>query len=104
MRSLALALLVTCAATPHALAAQGIPVRSEIEAGAALTPARTPAPDATAPMLPARHFSSRAPGGALMIGGAAAVIAGILVGGGGGTVLILGGVAAGAYGFYLYHR
>jgi hypothetical protein len=51
-----------------------------------------------------QHFSSRAPGATLMIAGGAAVLAGILVGGSGGALLILGGVGAGAYGFYLYNR
>ena len=101
MKLLALTLVLACAAAPRAVAAQAIPVRTQMEAGAdlAVRAAATPAP-----MVPARQFSSRAPGGALMIGGAAAIVAGLLVGDGGGAVLILGGVAAAAYGFYLYNR
>lgn len=57
-----------------------------------------------ADLLPARRFSSRAPGATLMIIGGAAIVAGILVGGSGSTILILGGIGIGAYGLYLYTR
>jgi hypothetical protein len=55
-------------------------------------------------MLAQRRFSSRAPGATLMIIGGASVLAGILVGGSAGTAMIIGGVVAGAYGFYLYNK
>jgi hypothetical protein len=55
-------------------------------------------------MLAQRRFSSRAPGATLMIIGGAGILAGILVGGSAGTAMIIGGVAAGAYGFYLYNK
>ena len=104
MKLLAVTLVLACAAAPRAVAAQAIPVRSQMEAGAELAARSAIPPSTPAPMVPARQFSSRAPGAGLMIGGAAAVVAGILVGGGGGAVLIVGGVAAAAYGFYLYDR
>jgi len=49
-----------------------------------------------------REFSSRAPGGALMILGGAALLAGLLTDGSGSTALIVGGIGVGAYGVYLY--
>lgn len=58
----------------------------------------------TGDMMVQRRFSSRAPGATLMIIGGAGILAGILVGGSAGTVMIIGGVAAGAYGFYLYNK
>jgi len=58
----------------------------------------------TTDMLVQRRFNSRAPGATLMIIGGAGILAGILVGGSAGTAMIIGGVAAGAYGFYLYNK
>lgn len=51
-----------------------------------------------------RTFSSRAPGGALIIVGSAALLAGLLTNGSGSTALIVSGIGVGAYGVYLYTR
>jgi len=89
--------------------AQSSPYQAAIASTAALHAA--PATRATGTpanladdLVAARQFNSRAPGATLMIIGGASIVAGILVGGSGGTVLVLGGVALGAYGFYLYQR
>ncbi|HJQ66640.1 MAG TPA: hypothetical protein VJ816_09700 [Gemmatimonadales bacterium] len=50
----------------------------------------------------AREFSSRAPGGAMIILGSAALLAGLLTDGSGSTALIVTGIGVGAYGVYLY--
>ena len=72
---------------------------------AAVTPALLLAPSREeARVVSSREFSSRAPGGALMIMGSAALLAGLLTDGSGSTALIIGGIGVGAYGVYLYTR
>lgn len=101
--------LVLAVATPIVARGQSPVFHDAMRAGAALQLAAQ-RPETAAPltinsdMLAQRRFSSRAPGATLMIIGGAGVLAGILVGGSGGTVLIIGGIAAGAYGFYLYNK
>lgn len=108
MRLPALAFVLTTVCSANAYP-QSSPYQATVPAVAAVQLAPVspivPAPLATpADLLAARRFNSRAPGATLMIIGGAATVAGILVGGSGGFVLILGGIAVGAYGFYLYSR
>ena len=53
-------------------------------------------------VVSSREFSSRAPGGAMIILGSAALLAGLLTNGSGSTALIVAGIGFGAYGVYLY--
>lgn len=108
MRIASLAVLLAALCSVRAQAQSG-PYQVAAPATVALRlTSQAPAPQLTLPshtdLLAARRFNSHAPGATLMIIGGAAVVGGILVGGSGGFVLILGGVAVGAYGFYLYNR
>ena len=108
MRTIGL-LFLAALLCPTRAVGQSSPYRAQLEAAAKLRPASLSLPldtrrGSTGDFAPERRFSSRAPGATLMIIGGAAIIAGAIAGGSGGTVLILGGVAVGAYGFYLYTR
>jgi hypothetical protein len=108
MRTLSLALVLVLGA-PALAHAQAPVFQDAMRASATLQLAgqrlATAAPfTITGDMLAQRRFSSRAPGATLMIIGGAGILAGILVGGSTGTAMIIGGVAAGAYGFYLYNK
>ena len=102
---LLLVLVVLCSTESRA---QSNAFEHQMVAAAVLRPSSIPSPANLSPWRPdpsvATRFHSRAPGATLMIVGGAALVAGILVGGSGGTFLIVGGIAVGAYGFYLYTR
>ena len=106
MIGLAVLLLAICASPSPAQSGsyQAVaPATAALQLTASVPAVHAPLP-AHADLLPARRFSSRAPGATLMIIGGAAIVAGILVGGSGSAILILGGVGVGAYGLYLYTR
>ena len=108
MRTLTLALVLVLGAP--ALAHAQAPVFQEAMRASATLQLAAQRPTTASPLtingdlLAQRRFNSRAPGATLMIIGGASILAGILVGGSAGTAMIIGGVAAGAYGFYLYNK
>ena len=108
MRILSLAVVLVFG-VPAVATAQTPVFEDAMRASAALQ-VRAQSPGTSSPvmlntdMLVQRRFNSRAPGATLMIIGGAGILAGILVGGSAGTAMIIGGVAAGAYGFYLYNK
>lgn len=107
MRILGLALMLTTFSVAPAFAQGGSYQVAKPAAAAVRLTAPTPVvfPAATSTDVDAaRRFNSRAPGATMMIIGGAAFVAGLFVNGSGGTVLIVGGLALGAYGFYLYTR